>query len=251
MDGVRMERARAGHLTGAAVVEGSPSKPNVVRKGQRTTKIAQSSILVAFLFLVACGRGGAVDPGYSAAPAPPPSAGAAPWLLPADPLSLVRQAGLTPGTHEFFTYHVHAHLDVFVNGHPVQIPGGIGIDITDPGVHGGQTNGAPSYGYIKLCPRPCISPLHTHDVTGVIHIEAATKTQFTLGQFFEEWGVRLDGSCVGGYCEPSASVVVFIDGKRYKGNLAAIGLASHEEIAIVIGTPPTSIPATYTFAPGE
>jgi hypothetical protein len=166
-------------------------------------------------------------------------------------MSLARQAGLVPGTQEFFTYHVHAHLDIFVNGRPVRIPGGIGIDITDPGVHRGQADGAPSYGSIKRCPRPCISPLHTHDVTGVIHIEAPARTRFTLGQFFREWGVRLDGSCTGGYCQPGAKVVAFIDGKRHRGNPAAIALASHEEIALCIGTPPRSIPSTYAFSPGE
>lgn len=110
-------------------------------------RIGWASIPVALaLLLVACGHRGGVSPGYSAASAPLPSTGAAPWPLPSAPMALVRQAGLTPGTHEFFTYHVHAHLDVFVNGQRVQIPGGIGIDLTDPGVHRGETDGAPSYG---------------------------------------------------------------------------------------------------------
>ncbi len=208
-------------------------------------------IPVALVLLAACSHGGGVSPGYSAAPAPLPAAGAAPWPLLAEPMALVRHAGLTPATHEFFTYHMHAHLDIFVNGQRVQVPGGIGIDLTDPGVHRGETDGAPSYGYIKLCPRPCISPLHTHDVTGVLHIEAPTTTRFTLDQFFHEWGVRLDGSCAGGYCEPGASVVVFVDGTRHRGNPAGIALAAQQEIALVIGSPPRSIPSTYTFPPGE
>jgi hypothetical protein len=208
-------------------------------------------IPVAVVLLAACGGAGAVSPGYTARPASPPSAGAAPWPLPSDPMSLARQAGLTPGTHEFFTYHVHAHLDLFVNGRPVRVPAGIGIDIADPGVHRGKTGGAASYGYIKRCPRPCISPLHTHDVTGEIHIEAPARTRFTLGQFFHEWGVRLDGSCAGGYCGPGARAVVFVNGQRHRGNPATIGLRSHQEIALVIGTPPRSIPATYAFPPDE
>jgi hypothetical protein len=213
-------------------------------------RIAWAAIPVALVLLAACGHSGGVRPGYSAAPAPPPAAGAVPWPLPSNPMALVRQAGLTPGTHEFFTYHVHAHLDAFVNGRHVQIPGGIGIDLTDPGVHRGDTDGGPSYGYIKLCPRPCISPLHTHDVTGVLHIEAPTRTRFTLGQFFQQWGVWLDGSCVGGYCEPGASVVVFVDGKRHRGNPAGIALAARQELALVIGSPPSSIPSTYAFPSG-
>jgi len=92
-------------------------------------------IPVATVLLAACGSGGGVSPGYSASPAPLPPAGAAPWPLPSDPMLHARQAGLTPGTHEFFTYHVHAHLDIFVNGRHARVPGGIGIDIADPGVH--------------------------------------------------------------------------------------------------------------------
>jgi hypothetical protein len=93
--------------------------------------------------------------------------------------------------------------------------------------------------------------LHTHFADGVIHIEAPTKMQFTLGQFFREWGVRLDGSCVGGYCWPAASVAVFVDGKRQTGNPASILLLDHDEMAIVIGTPPAQVPATHEFLPSE
>ena len=213
-------------------------------------RIARWSTSAALVLLAACGTAGAVDTGYSASPAAPPSAGAAPWPLPAGPMSLVRKAGLTPATREFFNYHVHAHLDVFLNGRHVPVPGGIGIDIIDPAVRQFTAQGAPGY-TAKECPEPCISPLHTHDVTGVIHIEAPTETRFSLGELFREWGVRLDGSCVGGYCEPEASVVVFVDGKRRSGDPADILLLDHEEIAIAIGTPPSQIPAKYGFGPNE
>jgi hypothetical protein len=212
--------------------------------------IVRLLIIGSLTLLAACGSTGIVDPGYTAPPAPRPSRGAVPWPLPSDPMSLVRRAGLTPGTHEFFTYHVHAHLDEFVNGRRVLVPAGIGLDIADSAVHQGEVEGAPSYGGIELCARPCVSPLHTHDVTGVIHIEAPVRTSFTLGEFFREWGVRLDGSCVGGYCEPDATIAAFVDGQRRPGNPAVIELTSHEEIAVVIGTPPSSIPATFDFPPG-
>lgn len=98
---------------------------------------------------------------------------------------------------------------------------------------------------------PCISPLHTHDVTGVIHIEAPAETRFTLGERFQEWGVRLDDSCLGGYCEPDATIVVFVDGRRHSDALAAIELDPDEEIAVVIGTPPNSIPGHSTSRLGR
>jgi hypothetical protein len=46
-------------------------------------------------------------------------------------LALARRAGFTPKTHEFFAYHMHAHLDVFVNGRKIRVPPEIGIDIAD------------------------------------------------------------------------------------------------------------------------
>jgi hypothetical protein len=231
--------------------------PRPYRQGVHTEwrfemkRILWASIPVALTLLAACSGGGQVSPGYSAPPASPPSAGAAPWSLPSDPMSLARQAGLAPATQEFFTYHVHAHLDVFVNGRPVQIPGGIGIDIADPRVHRTVADGAPAYGGVKECPRPCISPLHTHFADGVLQIKAPTRIRFTLGQLFREWGVRLDGSCVGGYCRPASSVIVFVDGKRQTGSPVVIPLLDHDEIAIVIGTPPPRIPSRYAFGPDE
>jgi hypothetical protein len=199
----------------------------------------------AVLALAGCGGGG-VDVPRDVQPAPTPSSGAAPWPAPPDPLALARRAGLRPETHEFFAYHVHAHLDVFVNDQPVPVPAGIGINIRDPAVHHVVENGSDVYGGIAPpCSRPCISPLHTHDVTGVLHTESARSHPNRLGQFFTEWGVRLDRKCVGGYCARTASVLVYVDGHRYTDDPAGILLTDHKEIAIVIGTPPKTIPTKF------
>ncbi len=178
-------------------------------------------------------------------PAPRPAHDAAPWPAPADPLRLTRAAGLTPEPREQLAYHVHAHLDVFVNGKPVVVPAGIGINIHDPGVKSyDNPDGSKGYGGIKLCGQPCISPLHTHDTSGVLHTESKTMTPNRLGQFFTEWHVRLDRTCVGGYCRPD-SIEIYVDGKRYRGDPRAIGLTNLREIAIVIGTPPSSTPGKF------
>src|SRR5690349_11907656 len=58
----------------------------------------------------------------------------APWSAPGDPMALTCAAGLIPEKAEFLQYHVHAHLDVFVDGKPVLVPAGIGIDIENPDV---------------------------------------------------------------------------------------------------------------------
>jgi hypothetical protein len=75
-----------------------------------------------------------------------------------DPLDLTVEAGFTPTTHEFLQVHRHAHLDVFVNGKPVTVPPGIGIDITDPGVKTTPSDAGDTYGGIEECDDPCISP---------------------------------------------------------------------------------------------
>ena len=184
-------------------------------------------------------------PTSSILPAAQPAQGAAPWPAPPNAMDLATQAGLAPETAESLTFHVHAHLDVFVNGQAVTVPGGIGIDITNPGVHSFPGD---QYGGISVpCDKPCISPLHTHGPDGILHTESKTPTPNKLGQFFTEWAVKLDANCVGGYCKPDTSVLIYVDGKKFTGDLTTIELSDKKEIAIVIGTPPATIPKKVPF----
>ena len=77
----------------------------------------------------------------------------------------------------------------------------------------------------------------------------ADRRKFDLGQFFGVWGVRLTPDCVGGYCRQVTPWTVYVNGQGYTGDPAALVLKSHQEIAIVIGTPPTKIPTSYKFPP--
>jgi hypothetical protein len=200
------------------------------------------------LILAGCGGSGKKSaPTTQSRSAPTPAQAAAPWPAPADPMKLTRKAGLTPETHEFVFLHIHAHLDVFVNGEPVTVPAGIGIDIDNPAVKRFKAeDGSIGYGGIDPpCAQPCISPLHTHFTDGVLHTEAK-KDQFnTLGEFFTEWNVRLDSRCVGGYCRPAAPITIYVDGAAFSGDPRAIQLEDKREIAIVIGTPPANIPFSF------
>ena len=151
-----------------------------------------------------------------------------------------------PETHETLVFHVHAHLDVFVDGRPVQVPAGIGINIADPAVHTAGEGAGRTYGGISTpCRQACISPLHTHDTTGILHTESASATPNTLGQFFTEWGVTLSASCVQDHCGGAA---VYVDGKRLSRDPATVQLLDHEEIAVVVGQPPADIPSTADFS---
>lgn len=202
----------------------------------------------AVLLLVLSGCGGNKESTATTThAAPTPATGAAPWPAPPNPMALTRKAGLTPEAHEFVFLHVHSRLFVFVNGKPVTVPAGIGIDIDNPAVHSGKLeDGSTAYGGIAPpCAVPCISPLHTHDDTGVLHTEAKENQFNTLGELFTEWDVRLDTNCVGGYCKPKAPIAVYVDGDRYTGDPRNIKLEDKKAIAIVIGTPPDKIPSSF------
>ena len=148
----------------------------------------------------------------------------------------VAAAGLPGFTSEQLFFHVHAHLDVSVDGAPVAVPAGIGI--SDDLVRAAQAGRS-------KCNVPCISPLHTHDDSGTLHVENDKERQITLGQLFTEWGVRFTNDCVGGYCAPDKPHKIFVAGKAYTGDPAGIVLTNREEIALVIGTPPPTIPSAF------
>jgi hypothetical protein len=128
--------------------------------------------------------------------------------------------------------HTHEHLDLYLNGTHVAVPANVGI------------GSDPRY----------FSPLHTHDRTGILHVESPVNTTYTLGQFFGVWGVRLDSKCIGGYCTGGGRTLqAFVAGKRVTGDPAQITLRRHEEIVLAYGTNaelPKRIPASYGFPAG-
>ena len=220
----------------------------------RLPRTLRHGAVPAFLLMAVagCGQGSSPVPTSQAptstVPASSASALAVPWPAPPDPMKLAVEAGLTPGPQEYGTNHVHAHLDVFIDGRPITVPAGIGINIDDPKVRRfDEPDGSVAYGGITMCDQPCISPLHTHDPNGIIHTESATPGANTLGQFFTEWAVPLSETCVGEHCSPE-SIAVYVNGQPYTGDPRAIELTDHKEIAIVIGTPPAQIPSTADFS---
>jgi hypothetical protein len=154
--------------------------------------------------------------------------GPAPWNAGLDTLpDRLDPVGVHALSNEGQVLHIHQHLDVFVNGKHEPVPQGVGI-------YDGQF----------------LTELHTHDATGIIHVESPVAKHFDLGQFFGVWGVRLNGDCVGGYCRQVTPWTVYVNGRPYTGNPAELNLSEHQEIAFVIGTPPKTIPSKYKFPPG-
>jgi len=157
-----------------------------------------------------------------------------PWDRPANQQARVKVAGLQLTSAETLDVHYHAHLDVFVNGQQVPVPAGLGINI-------GPNGQPPEHG------APGIAPLHTHDTSGIVHIEAPSDLKFTLGQVFDEWGILLTRGQAGAY----SPVKVYVDGKRYGGDPNGLVLTSHEEIAVVAGTGNVQVPSSYQFPTGD
>jgi hypothetical protein len=222
----------------------------------RTPLTLSRTIVVACTVLVAASCGGTVASSApstaSSAPSTPSGAAASPaggptllWPAPSDPLERTVEAGLEPAPQEFHVNHVHSHLDVFIDGEAILVPAGIGINIEDPEVIYFEDVG--SYGGIEMCDQPCISPLQTHDASGIIHTESEDPEPHTLGQFFVEWGVELSQTCVGEHCAPTP-IAVYIGGELYKGDPGAIELTDQKVIVIVVGTPPAVIPSTADFS---
>ena len=212
--------------------------------------LRRACALLIALFLVALATGGCTSPSKQTSGGSAPAATEQePWPRPPNQMELAVKAGLKPETAESLEFHVHAHLDVFINGQPIIVPAGIGIDIDNPGVHSGPILGHTGYGGINPpCNVPCISPLHTHDVGGVLHTESSTRKYNTLGQFFIEWGQPLSATQVGTYKAPQTPIAFYVKGKQFTGDPTTIPLSDLQEIAIVIGTPPAQIPSSFDLS---
>ncbi len=137
---------------------------------------------------------GTVVGGCQVGPAPPGPAelrtGPPPWDAPRDAVSYIDKAGFERLPLDFSGPSPYTlTIAVTVDGTPVQIPSGVGID--------------------RL--RAEQAAVHTHTTDGLVYVEAKTTAERpTLAQFFTLWGVRYDAKCVGDACK---SLTVAADGK--------------------------------------
>jgi hypothetical protein len=139
--------------------------------------------------------------------------------------------GIGCGTQEYATLHVNTHLALFYNGKQLQVPEYIGFA---PSLVGG-----------------CLYWIHTHDGSGIIHIEAPDISPpqggpYTLGMLFDIWGQPLLRNNIAGLF---GAVTAYVNGTRYDGDLRAIPLGAHQEITLEVGTPVVP-PPNYAFPAG-
>jgi hypothetical protein len=115
--------------------------------------------------------------------------------------------GIGSNSMEEVLFHVHAHLAIYVNGTPRLLPYGVGI--------------VGPYQLAQTADGPFVAGgsryywLHTHDETGVVHIESPVRRTFNLGDFFDIWHQRLSATQVG---PATGSVTALLNGQRFTGD---------------------------------
>jgi hypothetical protein len=132
--------------------------------------------------------------------------------------------GISCDAQEGQRMHIHQHLAIYDRGKLVAIPENVG-----------QPQGL-----------RCIYWLHTHTPDGIIHIEAPKDRSFTLGDFFKIWGQPINADQAGpAHATAKEPLRVWVNGKPFKGNPAAIKLEAHTDVVIEAG-PPFPKPPRFT-----
>jgi hypothetical protein len=166
-----------------------------------------------------------------------PVPGAAPLAATAAGTAGQNIDGISCQTSEQTLFHIHAHLTIFVNGSPRQIPAAVGI----PGAVAQNTPQGPFIGSGN-----CFYWLHTHAADGIIHIESPVQRTYTLGEFFDEWGQPLGPGQAG---PAKGHVTAIYNGQVYRGNPRGIPLTAHAQIQLEVGGPLVA-PVSITWPGG-
>jgi hypothetical protein len=193
---------------------------------RRTVRRSLSSaVLVGLLawVLASCGSGGDSPPGLVIsgpglqASAPNTEPGQPPWKPEYAHLAQrLKQIGIPPGGQEKF--HIHAMVRLYVNGLLKPLPAEIGLP-----------------------PSGVESSMHTHDATGIVHMEAPHPFNYTLGDFFAVWGVKLGPAQVGGLKGLGGDHLHFYLNGKPLSNPAAHVLHRYDNVVIGYG-PVNSFP---------
>ena len=121
--------------------------------------------------------------------------------------------------------HIHAHVTMYVNGTKTPIPANVGI--------------APD--------SSCLYWLHTHDDSGVIHIEAPEGVSATFGNFLDIWGQRFQQVGYPSQLSDATGWQVYVNGKPFRGNFHTIPLQSHTLITLAYNSPWIQPDTTYPW----
>ncbi len=116
-----------------------------------------------------------------------------------------------PGKERF---HVHQLLHIYADGILVPVAANVGIDESQ---------------HVETA-------LHTHDQSGVIHMEADRPFRATLGDFFKVWGLAFGPDHIGGLkASGDKALQVFVNGRPITDPAAHV-FAKNDDIVIVSGS---------------
>src|SRR5713226_8895244 len=121
--------------------------------------------------------------------------------------------------------HVHAHVTIYINGTSTPIPANVGI--------------APD--------GSCLYWLHTHDSTGVIHIEAPSGASATFGNFLAIWEQKFQQVGYPSELSSSTGWQVYVNGKPFTGDFHAIPLQAHTLITLALNSPGIKPDTSYPW----
>ena len=159
-------------------------------------------------------------------------------------------------------YHVHTFVGLYVNGAEIALPDGTGIAAPNHDIL--YKNWIPNWTQNSYNPqnpsqKGCFYEMHTHDASGIIHIESSNPnnvprngTLFTLGDYLALWGIPVNQS-MGQFGPFMGTIQIYTSGpfsrggpgtpevfsntySLYTGDINQIPLYSHEVTWILIGS---------------
>ncbi len=137
--------------------------------------------------------------------------------------------GIQCMTSEQLAFHIHATLKLVKDGRDQTVPANIGIK-----------------------EGRCLYWVHTHDASGLIHIESPIQRDFTLGQFLNVWGKPLSNKSAAGMSIGTGQLVrAYVNGALFDGDPSSIKLADGQAISLQVGPPfaePTATPVPSATA---
>ena len=89
--------------------------------------------------------------------------------------------------------HIHSHLTIIIAKQAITLPAEIGVSSL----------------------KGCMNSLHTHDASGIIHVESPAQKDYTIGDFFAVWGMALSKDQVlTNKVDAEHALKFYVDGKE-------------------------------------
>ena len=111
--------------------------------------------------------------------------------------------------------HAHAHVSIYINGKRILVPANVGI--------------APD--------GSCLYWLHTHDASGVIHVEVPSGVSVTFGNFLDIWAQQFRQLAYPSQLSDPVGWQVYVNGKPFTSDFHTIPLHSHTLLTLAYNSP--------------